>query len=76
MWSNKAEEKLKLFSKKEERKFILLAIELREILTDALRVIVNNSFKKKFYGKRKENVINVFIVFSISYKSCIKTFLK
>ena len=47
MWSNKAEEKLKLFSKREERKFILLTIELREMLTDVLRIMVNNLFKKK-----------------------------
>ena len=54
MWSNKAEEKLKLFSKREERKFILLTIELREMLTDVLRIMVNNLFKKKkknFIGK-------------------------
>ena len=56
MWSNKAEEKLKLFSKREERKFILLTIELREMLTDVLRIIVNNLFKKKknFIGKKKK----------------------
>ena len=54
MWSNKAEEKLKLFSKKEERKFILLIIELREMLTDALKVMINNSFKKSFMGKEKK----------------------
>ena len=54
MWSNKAEEKLKLFSKREERKLILLTIELREMLTDVLRIIVNNLFKKKknFIGKK------------------------
>ena len=54
MWSNKAEEKLKLFSKREERKFILLTIELREMLTDVLRLMVNNLFKKKknFIGKK------------------------
>ena len=53
MWSNKAEEKLKLFSKREERKFILLTIELREMLIDVLRIMVNNLFKKKnFIGKK------------------------
>ena len=79
MWSNKAEEKLKLFSKREERKFILLTIELREMLTDVLRIMVNNLFKKKkIYRKKnkKKKAINVLIVFSISYRSCIKIFLK
>ena len=55
MWSNKAEEKLKLFSKRDERKFILLTIELRKMLTDVLRIMVNNLFKKKkknFIGKK------------------------
>ena len=41
----------------------------------ALRAIVNNPFKKIFYGKRKK-VINVLIVFFIFHKSCVKTFLK
>ena len=81
MWSNKAEEKLKLFSKREERKFILLTIELRKMLTDVLRIMVNNLFKKKkkkLYRKKnkKKKAINVLIVFSISYRSCIKIFLK
>ena len=47
-----------------------------EILMDALRVMVNNLFKEKFYGKRKKKVINVLTAFSISHKSGVKTFLK
>ena len=45
------------------------------MLTDAFRAMVNNSFKESLYGKRKK-IINVLIVFFISYKSGIKTFLK
>ena len=45
------------------------------MLTDVLRVMINNQFKKNFYGKRKKKVINILIVFSISYKSCVKIFL-
>ena len=48
--------------------------KLREMLTDAFRVIVNNQFKENFYGKKKK--INILIVFSISHKNCIKTFIK
>ena len=74
MWSNKAEEKLKLFSTREERKFILLTIELREMLTDVLKIMVNNLLKKKkLYGIKKNNVL---IIFSISYQNWIKIFLK
>ena len=49
-----------------------------EILTDALREIVNNPFKESFYGKRgrKKKPINVLTVFSISYRNSVKTFLK
>ena len=32
-------------------------IDFREILTDALRVIVNNLFKEIFMGKEKKNLI-------------------
>ena len=39
----------------------------RKMLTDAFRIIVNNSFKESFYEKRKK--INVLIIFSIFYKS-------
>ena len=44
------------------------------MLTDTLRVIVNNSFKENFYKKKK--TINILTVFYISHKSSIKTFLK
>ena len=45
----------------------------KEMLTNVLRVIVNNPFKKKFTEKK---IINVSTVFSISHKSGVKTFLK
>ena len=40
--------------------FIFLSLYLniiiiREMLTDALRVMVNNPFKESFYGKRKKS---------------------
>ena len=41
-----------------------------------LKVIINNPFKEKFYGKRKKKTINILTVFFISHKSDIKTFLK
>ena len=40
-----------------------------------LRTLVKNLVKENFYEKRKK-LINVLIVFFISYKSDIKTFLK
>ena len=46
------------------------------MLTSALRVLVNNLFKEIFYGKRKEKIINILTIFSISHKSGVKTFLK
>ena len=49
---------------------------IREILTSALRVLVNNPFKESFYGKWKKKVINILTVFFISHKSGIKTFPK
>ena len=42
---------------------------------DVLRVFVSKPFKENFYGKEK-NSINVLTVFYISYKNCVKTFLK
>ena len=45
------------------------------MLTNALKVMVNNSFKKSFYEKRKK-AINVLTAFSISQKSDVKIFLK
>ena len=46
------------------------------MLTSALRVLVNNRVKESFYGKRKKKTINNLIVFFISHKSDVKTFLK
>ena len=46
------------------------------MLTDALRVIVNNSFKESFYERKKKKTINVLTTFSIFHKNCVKTFLK
>ena len=48
----------------------------REMLTNILRALVNNPFKKIFYGKRKKKVINVLTVFFIFHKNSVKTFLK
>lgn len=36
------------------------------MLTDALKVMINNSFKKKIYGKRKK--INILIAFLFPIK--------
>ena len=55
--------------------YLNIIIIIREMLTDTLRVMVNNSFKESFYGKRKK-IINVSTIFSISYKNSVKTFLK
>ena len=48
------------------------------MLTDILRVMINNPFKENFYGKikKKKNTIYVLTAFFISHKSSIKTFLK
>ena len=46
------------------------------MLTNALRVLVYNSIKEIFYGKRKEKSINILTIFFISYKNDVKTFLK
>ena len=45
------------------------------LLTNVLRVLVNNPFKESFYGKKKKT-INVLTIFFIFHKSCVKTFLK
>ena len=42
---------------------------------ECLRTLVNNPFKKNFYGKRKK-AINVLTTFFIFHKSGVKTFLK
>ena len=48
-----------------------------EMLTNFLRVLVNNLFKKKFYGKmKKKKTINILTDFFISHKSDVKIFLK
>ena len=46
------------------------------MLTDALRAMVNNILKENFDEKKKEKVINVFTVFFIFHKSCVKNFPK
>ena len=51
-------------------------IDLREMLTDVLKVMINNPFKENFYRKRKKINVLTFFFFSISYKSGVKTFLK
>ena len=45
------------------------------MLTNVLKVLVNNLFKERFY-KKKKKTINVLTVFFISYKNCVKSFLK
>ena len=42
----------------------------------AFRVLVKNSVKESFYGKRKKKAINVLTALFISHKSDVKTFLK
>ena len=46
------------------------------MVTDTLRIIVNNSFKESFYEKKKKKTINVLTTFFIFHKSCVKIFLK
>ena len=49
----------------------------REVLMDALRVIINNPFNEHFYGKwKKKKKINILIAFLVFHKSDVKTFLK
>ena len=50
--------------------------KIKLFITNALRALVNNPFKKSFYEKRKKKTINVLTVFFTSHKSGIKTFLK
>ena len=45
-----------------------MKICLREMLTDVLRVMVNNIFKESFYGK-KINILTVFFLFPIQVVS-------
>ena len=42
------------------------------MLTNTLRVMINNPFKENFYVKKKK----VLTVFFISHKNGVKTFLK
>ena len=49
-------------------------LKKKEMLTNALRALVNNPFKESFYRKKK--TINILTAFFISYKSGVKTFLK
>ena len=49
-------------------------IKVGEMLTSALRVLVKIPIKESLYGKKKS--INILIVFFISHKSDVKTFLK
>ena len=44
-----------------------------KMLTNALRVMVNNPFKESFYRKKKINVLTTIFIF---HKNDIKTFLK
>ena len=47
------------------------------MLTNALRALVNNLFKKSFYEKKNSiNVLTVFFFILISHKNVVKTFLK
>ena len=48
------------------------------MLTDVLRVMINNPFKESFYGKikKKKKAINILTTFLISHKSSVKTFIK
>ena len=45
------------------------------MLKNALKVLVNNSVKENFYGKRKKT-INILTTFFILHKNNVKTFLK
>ena len=44
------------------------------MLTDTLRVMINNLFKENFHGKmkKKKKVINVLAAFPISHKINVK----
>ena len=44
------------------------------MLTNALRILVNNPIKESFYEKKKK--INVLTVLFISHESVVKNFLK
>ena len=47
------------------------------MLTNALRALIKNPIKERFYEKKKKKkVINILTAFFISHKSDVKTFLK
>ena len=50
-----------------------LVINIRKMLTNVLKVLVNNLFKESFYEKKTINVLTNFFIF---HKNNIKTFLK
>ena len=50
---------------------LLVPFSSREIITNGLRVIVNNLFKK--YNYQKKNILTSFFIF---HKNNIETFLK
>ena len=45
----------------------------KEIPTNVFKVLINNSFKKNFYEKRKKT-INIFMIFFIFHKNNVKIF--
>ena len=47
------------------------------MLTNALRALIKNPVKERFYEKKKKKkAINILTAFFISHKSDVKTFLK
>ena len=72
MWSNQCRSNSSTKKKKQEEE----EEGNQEMITNALRTLVNNPFKENFYRKRKKKVINVLTAFFIPHKSDIKTFLK
>ena len=44
------------------------------MLTNALRVLINNPFEKSFMGKEKKKTINVLTAFFIFHKSSVNFF--
>ena len=45
------------------------------MLTNTLRIMINNLFKGSFYGKRKKKTINILTIFFSFHKSEVKIFL-
>ena len=45
------------------------------MLTNALRALIKNPVKERFYGKKKKKTINVLTVFSFFIKAMSKLFL-